>query len=81
MIFGIDYSDALCGFMVIWLAVIAGLWIREIVKMKRREWELSRARLFHCRNCHLSFLDTEYGDGNMTRCPRCNTVCLRRRNR
>lgn len=74
---GMTFDTALCGFMLITMGAITFLWFREIIRVRRLEWELHRTRLFHCRNCHLSFLNRE-DDMNMTRCPRCNTVCLRR---
>ena len=74
---GIGIDDALCGFLLIAMGGIACLWFREIIRVKRLEWGLHRTRVFHCRNCHHSFLTNE-DDMNMTRCPRCKTVCLRR---
>ena len=49
---GIGIDDALCGFLLIAMGGIACLWFREIIRVKRLEWELHRTRVFHCRNCH-----------------------------
>jgi len=70
-------TGGLTVYLLLWLGVLFFLWAREFWRLRRRDWRLSRTRLFHCRKCHLSFLNRE-DDGSMTRCPRCNAVCLRR---
>jgi hypothetical protein len=39
---------------------------------------LSSSQLFHCNNCHLSFVPKQAV--SLCRCSRCNTVCIRRKN-
>ena len=60
------------------LLYVAWLWIREYRRVKRNSWQLSRRQLFHCNNCYLAFVPKE--PVSLCRCPRCNTVCIRRRN-
>lgn len=60
------------------LIYIAWLWIREERRINRNHWRLSRRQLFQCNNCHLAFVPKE--PMSLCRCPRCNTVCIRRRN-
>jgi hypothetical protein len=38
---------------------------------------LSNRKLFHCNTCHLSFIPKH--PVSLCRCPRCNTVCIPRR--
>ena len=60
------------------LLYIAWLWLRELGRVKNNSWQLSRSQLFHCNNCHWAFVPKE--PVSLCRCPRCNTVCIRRRN-
>ncbi len=61
------------------LLFILILWIRELRRQKRYEWESSNRNLFFCSRCHYSFLTGE--PVNLTRCPRCNQICFRRKRR
>jgi uncharacterized paraquat-inducible protein A len=63
--------------LIISLLYIAWLWFRENSRQKRNEWQLSNRQLFHCNNCHHSFIPSK--PVSLCRCPRCNTVCIRRR--
>ncbi len=75
----VSFDTALFIYLVLWLVMLATLWRREIVRLRRNEWQLSNSRLFHCDQCHHSFIIGE--PVNLTRCPRCNAVCTRRRRR
>ena len=76
---GMTYSEALFGVLVLWLVFILVLWLRELQRIKRHEWHLSNGRLFHCDICHHSFISKE--QVSLTRCPRCNSICIRRKRR
>ncbi len=74
-----------CGFvsfifmiLVVSLVYVAWLWVREERRINRNRWQLSRRQLFQCNNCHLAFVPKE--PLSLCRCPRCNTVCIRRQN-
>lgn len=53
------------------------LWYRSSSRQKRNAWQVSHSRLFHCNNCHHSFVP--HTPVSLCRCPKCNTVCIRRR--
>ena len=75
---GISFSEFFFILLAASLLYIAWLWLRELRRVKRNSWQLSRRQLFHCNNCHLAFVPKE--PVSLCRCPRCNTVCIRRRN-
>ena len=62
----------------LWLVVILGLWLGEIRRSRRSDWELSKGRLFNCSHCHHQFIVKE--SFNVVRCPRCNAMCILRKN-
>ena len=73
-----NFSEFFFILLTVLIAYIAWLWIREIRRVNHNSWQLSRRQLFHCNNCHWSFVPKE--PVSLCRCPRCNTVCIRRRN-
>lgn len=75
---GVSFSEFFFLLLSASLLYIAWLWLREIRRGKRNSWQLSRRQLFQCNNCHLAFVPKE--PVTLCRCPRCNTVCIRRRN-
>ncbi|OGV55128.1 MAG: hypothetical protein A2X49_15520 [Lentisphaerae bacterium GWF2_52_8] len=61
-------------YLFIWFVLISFLWGRELWKQVVYDWSLSKDRLGSCGRCHYAFL---VGPGeNITRCPRCNEVCI-----
>jgi len=76
-VIGISFAEFFTMLLIIFLIYIAWLWQREIRRQKRNEWQLSNRQLFHCNTCHLSFIPKH--PASLCRCPRCNTVCIRRR--
>lgn len=76
----IDYVTAFIIYLFAWLLTLAILWAREIWRLKNYDWTLSsKERLCHCDNCHFAFL-IKHGE-NITRCPRCNEMCIMRKRR
>ena len=75
----VSLSGGLFLLVALWLAFLAVLWIRELRRLSRHEWENSNRNLFFCPNCHYSFLTRE--PVHLSRCPRCNTICFRRSRR
>ena len=75
----ITYADGFFIFLLAWLVLLAVLAWREQLRCKRHKWQLINSNLFHCDNCHHSFIPDE--ELNLCRCPRCNAVCIRRRRR
>lgn len=73
-----NFSDFFFMLLSLSLLYIAWLWARELRRTKNNSWQLSRSQLFHCNNCHWAFVPKE--PVSLCRCPRCNTVCIRRRN-
>jgi uncharacterized paraquat-inducible protein A len=75
---GIDYGNGFIIYLLLWLVTIAILWIRELLRTKSYNWDLTKSKLFHCDHCHYAF--TSHGS-NVTRCPRCNNMCIVRKKR
>lgn len=73
----LDEQSVLLLYMCVWLGLIVILWIREKFRVNKFDWELSNTKLFHCSNCHHTFL-TQDG-ANLTRCPNCNSICIAKR--
>lgn len=73
----ITSCDAILLYMIVWLLIIVILWGREIVRVRRFDWELSNTKLFHCGKCHHTFLTKD--EANLTRCPNCNAICIAKR--
>ncbi|MDD3155714.1 MAG: hypothetical protein PHS41_12690 [Victivallaceae bacterium] len=76
---GMSFADALFGILALWLLFLAILWLRELNRIRNFEWHLSNSRLFHCDQCHHSFIIKE--PLNLCRCPRCNAICISRNRR
>ncbi|MBQ6351972.1 MAG: hypothetical protein IJJ28_01725 [Lentisphaeria bacterium] len=72
------YSETFFFYFLLWLLLILFLWRREESRVRRNEWRISRNQLFHCDNCHHSFVNRDRG-ASICRCPRCNAICIRRR--
>ncbi len=75
--FGLTYADALLGLLLAFCAYIIWLWRRESKRLRRNEWHLTNSQLFHCDQCHYSFILEE--PVTLTRCPRCNAICFKRK--
>lgn len=73
----ISFSGFFFLLFIILFIYMAYLWYRESAKVKRNSWHVSNSRLFHCNNCHWSFVPKK--PVSLCRCPRCNTVCIRHR--
>ncbi|MDD3153788.1 MAG: hypothetical protein PHS41_02895 [Victivallaceae bacterium] len=74
---GLSLYEGILLYLGVWLGVVILLWVREVLRLKNFQWELTNRKLFHCDNCHLSFLNRE--PATLTRCPRCNAICIRRK--
>ncbi|MBR2345461.1 MAG: hypothetical protein IKA71_06725 [Lentisphaeria bacterium] len=72
----INYADFFLLIFAMIIGYIAWLWGRESLRQKRNAWQLSNRRLFHCNNCHHHFVPRV--PVSLCRCPRCNTVCIRK---
>ena len=75
----IDYGTGLIIYLSLWLITLTILWVRELWRTKSYNWDLTKSKLFHCDRCHYSF--TSLHGNNVTRCPRCNNMCIVRRKR
>lgn len=73
----INYADFFFLVFAVLLIYIVWLWLREVFRQKRNAWQLSNRGLFHCNNCHHHFVPRE--PVSLCRCPRCNTVCIRKK--
>ena len=74
---GVSLSMAVFLYFAIWLGLIVFLWARELLRVKNYQWQLSNSRLRSCDKCHYAFLARD--DSHLTRCPRCNAICIRRK--
>ena len=77
MIFSVSYADAFFLYLLLWLIFLFVLWRREESRINRNEWRISSVQLFHCDNCHHSFVNRDRL-ASICRCPRCNAICVRR---
>ena len=73
----ISYSGIYAVYISLWLIILAILWFREERRAAKSDWAVVKKKLYLCDKCHLSFL-ASHDQEHITRCPRCNTVCLRR---
>lgn len=73
----LDQKNLILVYMIIWLIIIVVLWLREIYRVRKFDWNLSNTKLFHCNNCHHAFLT--HDGANLTRCPNCNSICIAKR--
>lgn len=72
----VSYADIFFIILALSFIYIFFLWRRENNRIRRNEWHLSNSSLFHCDKCHYSFT----GEApSLTRCPRCNAVCIKRK--
>ena len=74
---GLDFADGLFVYFLFWLITIVILWARELLRNKTNDWRISNSQLFRCDKCHYAFLNKE--NNNITRCPRCNAMCILRK--
>ena len=72
-----SFADALFTYLLLWILFIGILWCRELARVKNFDWKVSNSRLFHCDSCHHSFIIKE--PVSLTRCPRCNSICICRK--
>lgn len=76
---GLDFADGLFIYLTAWLVTLTILWGRELWRKKVNSWQVSSGQLFTCDKCHYAFLTKD--NTNITRCPRCNSMCLVRKRR
>ena len=79
MIFA-TFSEVFFMYFFILLVLVLILWRREEARVRNNEWRISSSQLFHCDNCHHSFVNRDRG-ASICRCPRCNAMCIRRHGR
>jgi len=70
----LDYEQAFVLYVAVWLFFLLILWGREIWRAKVYDWALSEGRLCICEDCHFAFLVKP--GVSVSRCPRCDEVCL-----
>ena len=73
----VSFTSLLFIYFLLWMLIIFFLWIREILRTIKHSWSLSSGRLFHCDNCHHSFLVKD--GANLSRCPECNAICINKK--
>ncbi len=74
----VTYGDSLLILLMISLGTIFLLWLRFTMRVAKEKPE-PESTLFDCDNCHFAFVEKE--PVNLTRCPRCNAICIRRKRR
>ncbi|MDD3119498.1 MAG: hypothetical protein PHQ27_09985 [Victivallales bacterium] len=75
----IDIATGFFIYLLLWMLTIAILWGRKLWRDHAQEWMLSKNRLFRCDSCHYAFINKE--NTTITRCPRCNNICIFRKHR
>lgn len=77
---GVTCAQGLFLLMVLWLLGIAFCHLRALRRRNLPQWRREDSHhLFSCDRCHYTFLNKD--QVNLTRCPRCNAICIRRRAR
>ncbi len=74
---GVTFSQGIFVYLVLWLALIAVLYLRSSRRRAKIHSSQVESHLFSCDRCHYAFLNKD--QINLTRCPRCNAICIRRR--
>ena len=75
--FEVSFADFFFLILLCSMIYIMILCLREWARRARHEWHLSNGQLFHCDKCHYSFIPKEAR--TITRCPRCNSMCFKRK--
>lgn len=75
----LSYADAFFVYFLLWLMLLGFLGWREHLRRKKHRWQMFSTNLFHCDQCHHSFVPSV--QLNLCRCPRCNAVCIRKHRR
>ncbi len=76
---GIALADGIFIYLLLWLSLLLILWGRALLRRRKNQWDMNNNHFFTCDNCHYAFLSNE--PVNLTRCPRCNAICIRRTKR
>ena len=73
----LTYAEGIFFYVLLCLGTIAILWARELWRNRAYSWESNSRRVLNCPGCHVSF--TVQDNVNVTRCPRCNSICFYRK--
>ncbi len=74
---GVTCAQGLLLWVVMTLAVIGWLYLRSSIRRRRMYDKHYASHLFTCDHCHYAFLNKD--QLNLVRCPRCNSICIRKR--
>ena len=78
MMIGVTCAQGIFWFLALMLLGIAVCYLRAARRREQPQWRrVDSHHLFSCDNCHYTFLNKDLV--NLTRCPRCNAICIRRR--
>jgi len=69
----ISFQQLFVSYLLVWLAGLMVLWLRELWRRKAHDWALSEGRLCICEDCLFAFL-VKPGE-TVARCPRCQELC------
>jgi len=70
----IDQHNSFVVYFIFCFVALIVLWARELWRTKVNDWELSKDHFYICDRCHLVFPVRPHM--NITRCPRCNEMCI-----
>lgn len=76
---GLDFYWAFVLYLDIWLVTIFVLWIRELRRLRQYDLKIGKSELCRCEKCNYNFLIEN--NFNISRCPRCNEMCILRKRR
>ncbi len=76
---GIDFYWGFVLYLGVWLVTIFILWIRELRRLRLYDLKVGKNELCKCNSCHYNFLMNN--NSNISRCPRCNAMCILRKRR
>ncbi|MBN2640451.1 MAG: hypothetical protein JXR78_02235 [Victivallales bacterium] len=75
----VPMDKAFIIYLMIWLITISILWVRKLWRDNAHDWNPNKSRLFRCDKCHYAFIHKE--SISISRCPRCNSICVFRKRR
>jgi len=73
----INFEYGFVIYITIWFCFFIFLWIKEIRREYTSELNAMKELLYLCGTCHHSF--TSHQRKNITRCPKCNAICIFRK--
>ncbi len=73
----ISFEHGFTLYIGLWFIMLSFLWGKEIWREYSTKWNSMQELLYLCDTCNHSFTSEQYK--NITRCPKCNSICIFRK--